>query len=85
MDLRVGLLIHFGAPTLKEGLNRIVNNLPTSAPPREPMSLNESDLEDTALEWFESIGYAIAHGPELAPQQKQPFFSGGHGTWETEV
>jgi GxxExxY protein len=31
MDLRVGLLINFGAPTLKEGLHRIVNNLPTSA------------------------------------------------------
>jgi iron complex transport system substrate-binding protein len=25
MDLRVGLLINFGAPTLKEGLRRIVN------------------------------------------------------------
>jgi GxxExxY protein len=34
MDLRIGLLINFGAPTLKEGLNRIVNNLPTSASPR---------------------------------------------------
>jgi len=34
MDLRVGLLINFGAPTLKEGLHRIVNNLPTSASPR---------------------------------------------------
>jgi type I restriction enzyme R subunit len=31
------------------------------------MSLNESDLETAALEWFESIGYTIAHGPELAP------------------
>jgi iron complex transport system substrate-binding protein len=34
MDLRVGLLINFGAPTLKEGLKRIVNDLPTSASPR---------------------------------------------------
>ena len=34
MDLRVGLLINFGVPTLKEGLHRIVNNLPTSASPR---------------------------------------------------
>jgi GxxExxY protein len=32
MDLRVGLLINFGAATLKEGLKRIVNN----ALPRSP-------------------------------------------------
>ncbi len=30
----VGLLINFGAPTLKEGLHRVVNNLPPSASPR---------------------------------------------------
>ena len=30
----VGLLINFGAATLKEGLHRIVNNLPSSASPR---------------------------------------------------
>jgi len=34
MNLPVGLLINFGASTLKEGLHRIVNNLPTSASPR---------------------------------------------------
>ena len=34
MNLPVGLLINFGAATLKEGLHRIVNNLPISAPPR---------------------------------------------------
>ncbi len=34
MHLHVGLLINFGAATLKEGLQRIVNNLPTSASPR---------------------------------------------------
>jgi GxxExxY protein len=34
MDLRVGLLINFGAPTLKAGLQRIVNNYRPSAPPR---------------------------------------------------
>ena len=33
MDLPVGLLINFGAATLKEGLHRIVNNLPASASP----------------------------------------------------
>ena len=31
MNLPVGLLINFGAATLKEGLQRIVNNLPPSA------------------------------------------------------
>lgn len=33
-DLRVGLLVNFGAPTLKEGLHRIVNDLPPSASSR---------------------------------------------------
>lgn len=32
-NLRVGLLINFGAGTLKEGLHRIVNDLPASASP----------------------------------------------------
>lgn len=31
MQLQVGLLINFGASTLKEGLHRVVNNLPASA------------------------------------------------------
>ena len=31
------------------------------------MSLNESTVEEAALEWFEALGYAIAHGPHLAP------------------
>lgn len=34
MNLSVGLLINFGAATLKEGLHRIVNNLQPSASPR---------------------------------------------------
>ena len=34
MNLPVGLLINFGGATLKEGLHRIVNNLPPSASPR---------------------------------------------------
>lgn len=33
-DLRVGLLVNFGAPTLKEGLHRVVNRLPSSRSPR---------------------------------------------------
>ncbi len=31
------------------------------------MSLNESIVEDAALAWFEELGYAVAHGPHLAP------------------
>ena len=34
MNLPVGLLLNFGAATLKEGLHRIVNHLPSSASPR---------------------------------------------------
>ena len=34
MNVSVGLLINFGASTLKEGLHRIVNNLDPSASPR---------------------------------------------------
>ena len=34
LDLRVGLLINLGAPTLKQGLRRIVNQLEPSASPR---------------------------------------------------
>lgn len=40
MDLPVGLLINFGAATLKEGLQRIVNRLPSSASPR--LRVNQS-------------------------------------------
>lgn len=34
MNLSVGLLINFGGATLKEGLQRVVNNLTPSASPR---------------------------------------------------
>lgn len=34
MNLLVGLLINFGAPVLKDGLRRVVNNLSPSASPR---------------------------------------------------
>ncbi|MBI4996674.1 MAG: type I restriction endonuclease subunit R [Rhodocyclales bacterium] len=29
--------------------------------------LNEATVEDAALEWFGDLGYAIGHGPEIAP------------------
>ena len=31
------------------------------------MSLNESHVEAAALEWFGELGYAVGHGPHLAP------------------
>ncbi|MBE2260328.1 MAG: type I restriction endonuclease subunit R, partial [Rhodobacteraceae bacterium] len=31
------------------------------------MNLNESIVEDAALAWFGELGYALAHGPHLAP------------------
>ena len=40
MQLPVGLLINFGAFTLKEGLNRVVNNFDASASPR--LRVNQS-------------------------------------------
>jgi GxxExxY protein len=43
-NLSVGLLINFGAATLKEGLHRIVNNLQPSASPR--LRVNQSPLQD---------------------------------------
>lgn len=33
-DLRVGLLLNFGAPTMKEGIKRVVNDFPLSVPSR---------------------------------------------------
>jgi type I restriction enzyme R subunit len=31
------------------------------------MSLNESIVEEAALEWLGELGYAIGHGPQLPP------------------
>jgi len=31
------------------------------------MTLNESIVEDAALEWFGELGYAVGHGPDIAP------------------
>ena len=33
--------------------------------------LTESEVEDAALAWFEELGYAVAHGPEL-PEAERP-------------
>ena len=29
--------------------------------------IDESIVEDAALEWFGELGYAVGHGPQLAP------------------
>ena len=29
--------------------------------------INESIVEDAALAWFEALGYAVLHGPDIAP------------------
>ena len=42
MHLPVGFLLNFGAATLKEGLHRIVNNLPSSASPR--LRVNQTEV-----------------------------------------
>ncbi len=31
------------------------------------MSLNESHVEEAALEWFEELGYTIGDGPQITP------------------
>lgn len=31
------------------------------------MNLNESIVEDVTLSWFGKLGYAIGHGPHIAP------------------
>lgn len=33
------------------------------------MTLNESIVEDPALEWFWELSYAVGHGPHLAPSE----------------
>ncbi len=43
LNLSVGLLINFGAPTLKEGLKRIVNGFEPSASPRLRVNRNAGD------------------------------------------
>jgi type I restriction enzyme, R subunit len=33
------------------------------------LSLSESIVEDTALTWFRELGYAVGHGPQIAPAE----------------
>lgn len=36
------------------------------------MLMTENTVERAALEWFEALGYALAHGPEIAPDATAP-------------
>jgi GxxExxY protein len=47
LKLPVGILINFGAPTLKEGLQRVVNGLAHSASPR--LRVNQSESAASSL------------------------------------
>ena len=35
------------------------------------MTLKESHVEQAALSWFEELGYAIGHGPHIAPGEPE--------------
>ena len=35
-------------------------------------TFTESTVEDAALAWLESIGWQVAHGPDIAPAQRFP-------------
>ena len=30
-------------------------------------TLSESEVEEPAFEWLEGLGWALAHGPDIAP------------------
>ena len=40
-------------------------------------AFTESVVEDAALAWLESLGYAVKHGPEIAPGE---LFANGETT-----
>ena len=54
----------------RDRVSRFVDSKPTrgrDATSTRTMTLNESIVEDAALEWFGELGYAVGHGPDLAP------------------
>lgn len=53
LNLPVGLLINFGAATLKDGIHRIVNGLPSSASPR--LRVNQILSPNTKLPEIDQI------------------------------
>ena len=32
--------------------------------------ITESDVEEAALAWLKDLGWAVAHGPDIAPAQR---------------
>ncbi len=40
--------------------------------------VSETVLEDAALDWFESLGYATLHGPDIAPGEPAQLGRRGH-------
>jgi len=45
-NLQVGLLLNFGAGTMKEGIKRVVNDLPPAASPRLRVNRPSSESPD---------------------------------------
>jgi GxxExxY protein len=72
LNLPVGLLINFGAGTLKEGLHRIVNRLPASASPQlrvnSPIrNANEREFSRGGAESAEGKDPRLSAVPNSAP------------------
>lgn len=40
-----------------------------NAPNQMPNNFSESVVEDAALSWLGEIGFAVLHGPEVAPEE----------------
>ena len=78
-----GLVPAFGMEIAKYGerLPTFAAKLPTfGLIPLQMSTLNESIVEDAALDWFGELGYAVGHGPHLAPGEHAggtPAFSQG--------
>ncbi len=78
-----GLVPAFGMEIAKYGeqLPTFAAQLPTfGLIPLQMSTLNESIVEDAALDWFGELGYAVGHGPHLAPGEHAggtPAFSQG--------
>lgn len=34
-----------------------------------PQGFTESVVEDAAIAWLESLGYAVLHGPDIVPDE----------------
>ena len=34
--------------------------------------LIESDIEDATLDWLSGLGWSVAHGPDMAPEGRNP-------------